>query len=344
MVMLRIMLYLGFTLIHSLSHLVAGISLSGPSTDVTVNTTIACQWTAESLEDPETFSLVMQFSDGKTDFGDRALITIIRRGNTTNGTMSNIPNVHDLGPHRLAAYADPFDPTSQPFSVSPSFLVVPSSDAPTSSSDNTVSPIPTSPSSAVPTSSSDNAVSPIPTRLSTSTSSLTSVALRSVSSSDSSLSPSPTSSSSIVIQSLSFPSQSIDVSMASSSSSAKNLNWHLAVIITAILLCAVLAGILILLYLWRRKKQRNLLEVLRPRSFTLTEDRCKWKFIRGHPTLKDFFLIQRLIPNLSPASIVVPESLLLVGNPLVDRLRGQMLGHLDVRDPSLKRRSLNLRR
>ncbi|KAJ7924739.1 hypothetical protein B0H13DRAFT_2577609 [Mycena leptocephala] len=108
--------------LSSLAPLAAGISLFGPTTDVAQNTLIDCQWNAVTT-DPATFSLVMQLSNGTADFGENALLTIVQRGNRTTGEVSRIKIVL-LEPHRLAAYVDPFDPTTEPFAVSPSFQVV----------------------------------------------------------------------------------------------------------------------------------------------------------------------------------------------------------------------------
>ncbi|KAJ6524198.1 hypothetical protein B0H19DRAFT_1200642, partial [Mycena capillaripes] len=114
---------LGIALFLSLSHLVAGISLSVPTADVVQSTSVDCQWTADAT-DPAAFALVMQFSNASSLFGEFAAVTTVQRGTTTNGTVPNIKNVAVLGMHRLAAYADPFDPNSQPFALSPAFNVV----------------------------------------------------------------------------------------------------------------------------------------------------------------------------------------------------------------------------
>ncbi|KAJ7658419.1 hypothetical protein B0H17DRAFT_1097052, partial [Mycena rosella] len=68
----------------------------------------------------------MQFfdTDTETEFGDTALVTIIRRGSVTSGTVPNIRNVLFLGLHRLAAYVDPFNATSEPLALSSAFNVV----------------------------------------------------------------------------------------------------------------------------------------------------------------------------------------------------------------------------
>jgi len=124
--MLRITLLLGITLASILADVAAAISLSVSATEVLVSTSVDCEWSA-TLTDPANFSLVMQFSNGPTDLqvGDQTtFLTTVRRGNTTSGTVPDIPNVIHLGPHRLAAYADPFDATFPPFSVSPVFQVV----------------------------------------------------------------------------------------------------------------------------------------------------------------------------------------------------------------------------
>ncbi|KAF7359737.1 hypothetical protein MVEN_00698300 [Mycena venus] len=113
----------GIALLSSLAPLAAGIVLFNPTTNVAQNTFVDCQWNAVTT-DPATFSLVMQFFNGTADFGENAVVTIVRRGNTTTGVVNGIKNVLDLGPHRLAAYVDPFDPTTEPFAVSPSFQVV----------------------------------------------------------------------------------------------------------------------------------------------------------------------------------------------------------------------------
>lgn len=102
----------------------------------------------------------MQFPNGSIAFGDLALITIVRRGNTTSGTVPNIPNVIDVGLHRLAAYADPYDPTSQPFVVSSAFNVIPS---PTVSAGGSLVPstfLPTSINLGLPTNSASASASP----------------------------------------------------------------------------------------------------------------------------------------------------------------------------------------
>lgn len=124
--MRRITLLLGITLASILADLAAAISLSVSATEVLVSTSVDCEWSA-TLADPANFSLVMQFSNGPTDLqvGDQTtFLTTIQRGNTTSGTVPGITNVIHLGPHRLAAYADPFDATFPPFSVSPVFQVV----------------------------------------------------------------------------------------------------------------------------------------------------------------------------------------------------------------------------
>ncbi|KAJ6556878.1 hypothetical protein DFH09DRAFT_1164644, partial [Mycena vulgaris] len=104
----------GITLLSSLSsHLFAvAISLSVPTTDVVQATSVNCQWSANAT-DPATFALVMQFSDAT-----------LARGNAKTGSVPNIKNVAHPGMHRLAAYADPFNSASQPFTLSPAFNVV----------------------------------------------------------------------------------------------------------------------------------------------------------------------------------------------------------------------------
>ncbi|KAJ7830421.1 hypothetical protein B0H14DRAFT_2807485 [Mycena olivaceomarginata] len=116
LVMQRITLRIAITLLSTLVHLAAGISLLNPTTDVTLGTSVDCQWNAIPA-DPATFSLVMQFSNGSADFGDHAV-------SNTTGMVNDIKNVIHLGPHRLAAYGNPFDPTTEPFAVSPAFQVV----------------------------------------------------------------------------------------------------------------------------------------------------------------------------------------------------------------------------
>jgi hypothetical protein len=76
----------------SLSHLVAGISLSVPTTNVVASTSVDCQWTANAT-DPAAFALVMQFSNASSLFGEFAAVTTVQRGTTTNGTVPNIKNV-----------------------------------------------------------------------------------------------------------------------------------------------------------------------------------------------------------------------------------------------------------
>ncbi|KAJ7866817.1 hypothetical protein B0H14DRAFT_361621 [Mycena olivaceomarginata] len=117
MKLLRIALFL------SLGHLVASISLSVPTGDVVQSTSVDCQWTADAT-DPAAFVLVMQFSNASSLFGELAAVTTVQRGTTTNGTVPNIKNVTVLGMHRLAVYADPFDPNSQPSALSPVYNVV----------------------------------------------------------------------------------------------------------------------------------------------------------------------------------------------------------------------------
>ncbi|KAJ7208907.1 hypothetical protein GGX14DRAFT_453602 [Mycena pura] len=114
---------LGVPLLLSLGRLVAGISLSVPTADVVQSTSVDCQWTADPT-DPATFDLVMQFSNASSLFGELAAVTTVQRGSTTNGTVPNIKNVEIVGMHRLAAYADPFDPNTQPLALSPPFNVV----------------------------------------------------------------------------------------------------------------------------------------------------------------------------------------------------------------------------
>ncbi|KAJ7713054.1 hypothetical protein B0H16DRAFT_550030 [Mycena metata] len=114
---------LGIAVFLSFSHLVAGISLSVPTTNVAQFTTVDCQWTADAT-DPAQFALVMQFSNATSVFTQFAAVTTVQRGTTTSGTVANITNVQVLGMHRLAAYAAPFDPTSQPLALSPAFNVV----------------------------------------------------------------------------------------------------------------------------------------------------------------------------------------------------------------------------
>ncbi|KAJ7812432.1 hypothetical protein B0H14DRAFT_2605749 [Mycena olivaceomarginata] len=110
-------------LFSSLGHLVAGISLSVPTADVVQSTSVDCQWTAYAT-DPAAFALVVQFSNASSLFGELAAVTTVQRGTNTSGTVPNIKNVAVSGMHRLAAYADPFDPNSQPFALSPAFNVV----------------------------------------------------------------------------------------------------------------------------------------------------------------------------------------------------------------------------
>ncbi|KAJ7594519.1 hypothetical protein C8J56DRAFT_440114 [Mycena floridula] len=100
----------------------AAISLSvTPATDnVLVNTLIDCQWTASS-SDPDTFNIVMEWDPS---FLEQALVTTVHRGAATSGTVSNIPNVHILGIHRVAAFSDPYVTTSQPLALSDTFEVV----------------------------------------------------------------------------------------------------------------------------------------------------------------------------------------------------------------------------
>ncbi|KAJ6495538.1 hypothetical protein DFH09DRAFT_1337356 [Mycena vulgaris] len=69
-----------------------GISLSVPTTNVVASTSVDCEWNV-TPSDPATFSLVMQFSDLGTDFGETALVTTVRRGNATSGTVGKIINV-----------------------------------------------------------------------------------------------------------------------------------------------------------------------------------------------------------------------------------------------------------
>ncbi|KAF8148774.1 hypothetical protein K438DRAFT_2027472 [Mycena galopus ATCC 62051] len=123
LVMQRITPLVAIPLLSTLVHLAAGISLLNPTTDVTLGTFVDCQWNAVPT-DPATFSLVMQFSNGSADFGDHDVITIVQRGNATTGIQNDITNVNLLGPHRLAAYADPFDPTTEPLAVAPTFQVI----------------------------------------------------------------------------------------------------------------------------------------------------------------------------------------------------------------------------
>ncbi|KAJ6479347.1 hypothetical protein DFH09DRAFT_1215028, partial [Mycena vulgaris] len=109
----------GITLLSSLSsHLFAvAISLSVPTTDVVQATSVNCQWSANAT-DPATFALVMQFSDATL------AVMSVQRGNAKTGSVPNIKNVAHPGMHRLAAYADPFNSASQPFTLSPAFNVV----------------------------------------------------------------------------------------------------------------------------------------------------------------------------------------------------------------------------
>ncbi|KAJ7658417.1 hypothetical protein B0H17DRAFT_1213231 [Mycena rosella] len=123
------------------------IGFSVPTTDVQVATSVDCQWTATPA-DPATFSLVMQFSDLGSEFGDIALVTIVRRGDATSGTVPSIQNVHIVGcvcsflpaaailidnekPDLIiwqhmqsTALFLPFDATFTPFAFSPTFNVV----------------------------------------------------------------------------------------------------------------------------------------------------------------------------------------------------------------------------
>lgn len=39
----------------------------------------------------------MQFFNGSADFGETAVVTIVRRGNTTTGVVNDIKNTIDLG-------------------------------------------------------------------------------------------------------------------------------------------------------------------------------------------------------------------------------------------------------
>ncbi|KAJ7127841.1 hypothetical protein C8R44DRAFT_778891 [Mycena epipterygia] len=142
--MQRIKQFFGITLLSPLAHLAAGISLFNPTTDVAQGTSVECQWNALPA-DPATFSLVMQFFNGSADFGENAVVTIVRRGNTTTGVVKDIKNVIDLGPHRLAAFVDPFNATTQPFAVSPSFQVVANSTFASTSSSAAPPILPTAP-------------------------------------------------------------------------------------------------------------------------------------------------------------------------------------------------------
>ncbi|KAJ6556409.1 hypothetical protein B0H19DRAFT_141969 [Mycena capillaripes] len=123
----------GSAFFFPLAHFAAGISLLNPTSDVAQNTSLDCQWNADP-GDPATFSLVMQFFNGITDFGENAMVTTVRRGIATTGVVNGIQNVIHLGSHRLAAYVDPFDPKTQPFAVSPSFKVVANSTSASTSS------------------------------------------------------------------------------------------------------------------------------------------------------------------------------------------------------------------
>ncbi|KAJ6570862.1 hypothetical protein DFH09DRAFT_1153249 [Mycena vulgaris] len=144
---------LGLTLL-AIPPLALSLSLSAPTTDVVVSTTVDCRWTA-TLSDPANFSLVMQFPDGSVEFGAHVRVKTVVRKNTTSGTVSNISSVHILGSHRLAAYADPFDDKSPPFSVSPTFQVVANTTATTSTSaTKSGAPASTSASASASTSSS----------------------------------------------------------------------------------------------------------------------------------------------------------------------------------------------
>ncbi|KAJ6504952.1 hypothetical protein DFH09DRAFT_1375289 [Mycena vulgaris] len=118
--MLRITFLLGLTLFSALPHLgSAEISLSCPATDVLQGTSVDCAWTA-NLTDPETFSLVMQFSNLGPAFGLSNPVQDVTRGGKTSGALPNIKNVVTLGLHRLAVFSGPL----QASAVSPGFLVV----------------------------------------------------------------------------------------------------------------------------------------------------------------------------------------------------------------------------
>ncbi|KAJ6495539.1 hypothetical protein DFH09DRAFT_1101750 [Mycena vulgaris] len=120
---------LRLTLFSALTPFVAAtISLSCPTANVVQGTSVDCAWTAIAT-DPETFSLVMQFSNLGPPFGQSSPVKNVTRGGKTSDTLPDIKNVGTLGLHRLAArdaglmIGPRFSPL-QASSVSPAFLVV----------------------------------------------------------------------------------------------------------------------------------------------------------------------------------------------------------------------------
>ncbi|KAJ6504949.1 hypothetical protein DFH09DRAFT_1375288 [Mycena vulgaris] len=121
LLMQRITFFLGIALFSGLPPLVTAlISLSCPTTDVLQNASIDCQWTTSLSTDPETFNLVVQYSNLGSAFGQSNLVRNVTRGGKTSGTISNIQNAGTLGLHRLAVFVAPFEASS----VSPGFQVV----------------------------------------------------------------------------------------------------------------------------------------------------------------------------------------------------------------------------
>ncbi|KAJ7184923.1 hypothetical protein C8R46DRAFT_1065472 [Mycena filopes] len=121
---------LKFFVVTLLSTCAASISLTAPTADVLLSTSIDCAWSA-TPPDPVSFRLAVQYG---VNFTQIALASIVHRGNDTSGTVENVATVNILGPHRLAAFADPYDDQLPPLAVSTTFQVVSSSGSSPSSS------------------------------------------------------------------------------------------------------------------------------------------------------------------------------------------------------------------